>query len=210
MNGRYVKSFWTCCAALSALVVVSVLVLPGELQAQKKKKKKEHSPEELTNFLLGPEESIWLVGAIGRIASDEEIADYLRLTSDDEAANFVEEFWARRRSTDSVWPADQPQGIFETRAREADRQFAEGARQGRRSDRGTIHILYGPPEEVKYEVGARPGHESVEVWVYPKDAEPGLDGQRPKRYYYFVRRGEYTVETAAPPRRRLRPGAFDR
>lgn len=206
MSGQYAKSFWTSCAAASALTVALGLTLPAELQA----KKKQRSREELTNFLLGPEMSIWLVGAIGRIASDEEIDAYLRLTSDEDAAAFIDEFWAGRRAPESVWPAAQPQGLYETRAREADRRFGEGARQGRRSDRGVIHVLYGEPEEVKYEVSSRPGQDSIEVWVYGKKAEKGLDGERPKRYYYFVKKGEYTVETTAPLRQRLRPGAFDR
>lgn len=201
------KSFWTCCAAASWLVVALMLALPAELEA---KKKKVRSREELTNFLLGPERSLWLVGAIGRIATDDEIDRYLRLTSDEEAETFIQEFWAGRRSEKSVWPAAQPQGIYETRAREADRRFTEGARLGRLSDRGIVHILYGPPEEVRYEVAARPGIGPIEVWVYPKKAEKGLDGERPKRYYYFVRQGEYTVETAAPPRQRLRPKVIDR
>ena len=41
----------------------------------------------------------------------------------------------------------------------------------------------------------------------PKKGEKGLDGESPKRFHYFVKRGEYTVETAAPARQRLRPGA---
>lgn len=207
MSGRYAKSFWTCCAAVSALAAMLMLAAPAELAA---KKKKVRSPEELTNFLLGPERSLWLVGAIGRIASEEEIDGYLRLTSDEAADAFIEEFWSRRRSSKSVWPAAQPQGVYETRAREADRQFSEGARQGRRLDRGVVHILYGPPEEVRYEVAARPGIGPIEVWVYPKKAEKGLDGESPKRFYYFVKKGEYTVETVAPPRQRLRPGAGSR
>ncbi len=207
MSALYVKSFWISCVA-SSLALALILVAPGELGARSKKKTR--SIEELTNFLLGPEQSLWLVGAIGRIASDEEIDAYLRLTSDAEADAFIEEFWGRRRSAESVWPATQPRGTFETRAREADRLFGEGPRPGRRTDRGTIHTLYGPPEEVKFAVSARPGGGPIEVWVYPKEADKGLDGERPNRFYYFVKQGEYTVETLAPHRQRLRPGRFDR
>ncbi len=207
MSVQYVKSSWTFCAAASSLALALALALPGDARTARKKPR---SIEELTNFLLGPEKSLWLVGAIGRIASDEEIDAYLRLRSDQDAEAFIEKFWARRRSGESVWPAVQPRGLFETRAREADRLYAEGTRPGRRTDRGTIHILYGPPEQVKYEVAARPGLGPIEVWVYPKQAEQGLDGERPKRTYYFVKRGEYTVETPPLQRQRLRPGRFER
>ena len=199
------KSFWISYAAISsiALALAGGLTLAEPAEA----KKKPRPREELTNFLLGPELSLWLVGAIGRIASNEEIDRYLQLSSDEQAEAFIEEFWSRRRSADAVWPAKQPQGIYEARAREADRRFSEGARQGRRSDRGTIHILYGEPEEVKYEVASRPGANTIEVWVYPKKGEKGLDGRSPDRYYYFAKRGEYTVETGPPARQRLRrPG----
>ncbi len=203
MSDLSAKSSWIYCVALSLLLVA----LPGALEA---KKKKPRSPEELTNFLLGPDRATWLVGAISRIATDAEIGRYLRLTSDDEAAGFIEEFWSKRRSDKIAWPNPQPQGIYETRAREADTRYAEGARAGRRSDRGTIHILYGTPEKVDYEVSSRPGSGNIEVWSYPKGAEEGLDGERPKRTYYFVKRGEYTVESPPPPRQRLRPRADGR
>lgn len=208
MSAPSVKSFWTCSVAVSLLVMSLVQALsPPEAHA---KKRKPRSAEQLTNFLLGPEKSLWLVGPISRIASDDEIDRYLRLSSDEAAAAFIEDFWARRRTTQAVWPATQPEGIFETRALEADRLYSEGPRQGRRSDRGTIHVLYGPPDEVRYEVAVRPGLGPIEVWVYPKKAEKGLDGERPERYYYFVKRGEYTVEIPAPRRQRLRPRAIPR
>ena len=200
------KSSWTSCGGRSALCAALALALlvAGAVEARKKPRARE----ELTNFLLGPERSLWLVGAIARIASDDEVERYLNLTSDDDAEAFIEEFWTRRRSSDAVWPAKQPQGVYETRAREADRRFGEGARQGRRSDRGTVYILYGEPEEVKYEVASRPGFPPIEVWAYPKKGDKGLDGKSPQRYYYFTKRGEYTVETVPPSRQRLRRGAF--
>ncbi len=200
MSGPSAKSFWICCVVVSALALA--LVTPGAVAA---KKQKPRSPEELTNFLLGPGHARWLVGAISRIASDQEIDRYLHLDSDDDASAFIEEFWAARRSSEIAWPAPQPQGIYETRAREADTLFTEGPLAGRRSDRGTIHILYGAPEKVSYEVAARPGLGPIEVWTYAKDAEKGLDGEQPKREYFFVQKGEHTVQTPTPPRQKLRP-----
>lgn len=200
MSVRYAKSSWICCVTISALLVASPLAA---------KKSRDRSPEELTNFLLGPEYSQWLVGAVARIASEEEIRAYLQLTDAAAAAAFVDEFWQRRRSADAVWPADQPRAQFETRAREADRRFSEGARLGRRSDRGTIFILYGEPQEVRYELSARRGPREpkpIEVWEYPKDAPKGLDGERPERFYYFIQMGDETVFTQPPRIQRRLPG----
>lgn len=204
MSVRYAKSSWISCAATSALVALVLGFLPAEAWPKGKKKKKSRAPEELTNFLLGPDHSHWLLGAISWIASEPEVARYLSLTSDDEATAFVEEFWSARRDGDSVWPAKQPQGVFEGRAREADTYYTEGPRPGRRSARGTVYILFGPAENEKFEVSSRPGSPAIEVWEYPKDAPEGLHGERPRRFYYFVRKGEYTVETTAPNRQRLR------
>lgn len=200
MSVPSVKSSWISCVAISALALV--LVVPHGAEAAKKKKARP--AEELTNYLLGLDLSQWLVGAISFLATDKEIAGYLALTSDGEARTFIDEFWAARRTRQSVWPAKQPQGVFETRAREADTLYSEGPRPGRRSARGTVHILFGPAQDVRYEVSSRPNSPAVEVWEYPKDAEPGMHGEKPKRYYYFAREGEYTVETNAPQRQRLR------
>jgi GWxTD domain-containing protein len=208
MNVRFVKSFSICCAATSLLGLALMLALPDGAEAAKKKKKKKQSAEQLTNFLLGPRYSQWLVGAIARMATEAEVESYMSLTSDDQATAFVEEFWASRGSGESVWPpVDTPQSIFETRAKEADTIYSEGPRRGRQSDRGAIFILYGEPEEVKYELSSRPNQGPIEVWIYPQSAEAGLDGKQPERFYYFTKQGDYTVATIAPRRDTLRrPG----
>ena len=140
------------------------------------------------------------------MATPTEIQGYMALTSDEAATEFIEEFWAARRTGESIWPANQPQGVFETRAKEADTLYSEGPRSGRRSARGAVFILYGEPEEVKYELSSRSNMPPVEVWIYSKSAEPGLDGEQPDRFYYFSKQGEYTVATNAPRRQNLRPG----
>ena len=89
MNVRFVKSFSTYCVATSLVALALLLAQPGELQAGKKKP----AAEDLTNFLLAPEYSQWLVGAIGRMASAAEIQAFLALTADDEAAAFVEKLF---------------------------------------------------------------------------------------------------------------------
>ncbi len=199
------KSFWICCGATrtGAALVLALLALHP---AAAGRPQQSVDPVELTNFLLGPEYSQWLVGPISWIASKEEIRDYLRLSEDAAAAAFIEEFWGRRKSSESPWPQDQPRAQYESRVREADRLYSEGTYLGRRTDRGTIFVLFGAPEEIGYEVPVGPRGDAVEVWSYPKDAPKGLHGERPKRRYYFVRRGDRTVFGAPPIRRRAVPG----
>jgi len=161
------------------------------------------SPDELdavslTNFQLSPAYSQWLLGPISRMATGAEIDAYLALDEDSEAQTFIESFWRERSNPDSPWPTDQPRAVFERRLAEADTRFSEGTKVGRWTDRGTIYILYGAPEKSYFEVPERPRNsprqpEPVEVWSYPKDAPRGLDGEKPKRKYFFVKRGEATV-----------------
>lgn len=206
------KSFWISSTARSAFGLLLVLALISVSAGEAKKKaKKGRSAEELTNFLLAPERSQWLVGPIALMATEQQMATYLRFTDDEAAKQFIDDFW-RDRPGAEPWPAPQPRDIFASRAEEADRLFSEGTRLGRRTDRGAIHVLYGPPAEITFEIDERgtrrgrsigPERPPIEVWTYPEDAVEGLDGQRPKRKYYFVKKGDETVFNAGPPRRAI-------
>lgn len=165
-------------------------------------KKKPTDPVELTNFRLSPDLSQWLVGPIALIANEEEVRTYLGLDSDQQASEFIQAFW-EKRGGDAVWPNRGQKLIFEERAGEADRMFGERTIRGRRTDRGTIHVLYGAPEEVRYESPQRKGMAPLEVWMYPKDREEGLDGKQPDRIYRFVEKDGLTVLYRGPVRRSL-------
>ena len=191
------KSFWIFCAGrrsvfgpvavtLLAAVVWSALPLSAA-------RGKEPSIEDLTNFLLGPGYSQWLVGPVSRLATKAETDEYLRLTSDEAAAEFIEAFWRRRDDPARPWPQEQVQGVFERRAAEADRLYTEGTTLGRRTDRGETHILFGPPARVEYAPVSPPRRGTIEIWYYPKDAETGLTDQKPRPEYYFLQKGETTV-----------------
>jgi GWxTD domain-containing protein len=173
--------------ALFAGFVSLLLLVPG-LQAAR-----EPSIGELTNFALSPELSQWLVGSISRIASESEVRQYLELDDDAAARAFIEDFWRRRHSDEITWPDQQPRAVFERRAEEADRLYSEGINLGRRTDRGEIHVLYGPPAEKRYESDLDSRLGPMEVWEYDRKSERGLDGKRPKRFYRFVKSGETTV-----------------
>lgn len=188
----------------AGLALALVLLMAPEAQAAKKKQPR-YEPAELTNFTLSPELSRWLVGAVSWLATEDEVHGFLALRSDAEAEAFIEQFWKKRAgASDSPWPTNRPRAIFTERAREADRMYTEGLRRGRTTDRGTIYILYGEPEEVTYQTPENRNRPPVEVWSYPKDAEPGLDGNPPKRKYFFSKTGEVTEFSSPvpPPRRR--------
>lgn len=148
------------------------------------------SAGELVNFRLGPDLSHWLVGPIARMATPEEAREYLSLGNDLAAIDFIEGFWRRRDSEPG--DRDNPARLtFERRAEEADRLYSEASVLGRRTPRGTIHVLYGEPADVEYEV-APDGGEPIQVWRYPPDAPTGLDGRAPERFYWFRKQGDLT------------------
>jgi GWxTD domain-containing protein len=161
-------------------------------------------PESLTNGLLGPAYSQWLVGAIARMATRAEIDAYLALSDDFAAADSIEAFW-RARDDDPAAPGNALRARYEERAAEADRRFSEAAYLGRRTARGLVFTLYGPPTEIKYEVAPQ-GGPGIEVWTYGPEVGPGLDGSKVPAFYRFRRVGEITT-FYRPAVGRGRPGS---
>lgn len=152
---------------------------------------KDRPAGDLTNLFLGPRYAQWLVGPVACMARDDEIRDFLALQSDEEAARFINGFW-QRRDPDPDRGGNKVRELFDERAAEADKKFLEGTYLGRRTDRGTVFILYGPPEEISYEEFRNVREPNVELWKYPKRAQPGLDGRRPERSYRFAKQGDLT------------------
>lgn len=161
-------------------------------------------PETLTNGLLGPAYSQWLVGAIARMAAPVEINGYLALSDDLAAADAIEAFWRARDSAPEE-PGNALRAIYEERALEADRRFSEATYLGRRTARGMIFTLFGQPDTIKYDI-ALEGGPGIEVWSYPAGAPPGLDGRQPNASYRFRKVGEITT-FYRPTVGRQRPGS---
>ena len=150
------------------------------------------STAELINPALGLEYSGWMVGAAARLATPEEINEYLTLQDDQQAAAFVERFW-RRRDPSPDTPDNPIRQTFDERAANADRAYSEAGLLGHRSDRGVLRILYGLPQKIDHEVSPIPNGPPIEVWIYGTQAPSGLDGKRPSPVYRFVKSGDRTV-----------------
>ena len=182
----------------SAVALAAWLAIAPEADARKKKVPRR-GPEDLTNFLLSPDLAQWLVGPIEYLATEREIEAYLELASDDEARAFIEAFWERRGPHRRFPPA----GIrypFEERVERADVRYRDGAVPGRRTDRGAVYVLYGEPASTEFVQPQRPGAEPIEIWYYPKDTPPGLNGHKPERSYAFQLIDGRVRRVAVPPR----------
>ncbi len=178
-------------AALAVAVMLLVAFAPG-VAAKKKKAKKPTDPEALFNPLLGIDHSRWLVGPIAHLSSLEEIEQYLRLTSDDEATAFIEAFWAKRNEGTPIFQ-QTPQQRFDERVEEANKRFSEGTIVGSHTDRGTIFVAYGEPSSITFEKPRTVGGPAPELWEYDKDSKPGLDGKPPEKQYRFIKLDDQTV-----------------
>lgn len=197
ISDRFVKNSWISSVVLEvALLLALTLATPVEAG-----KRKQQEPEELTNFLLAPSYSQWMVGPIARIASSEERDTYLRLQSDEEAAAFITDFW-EKRGGEVIFPTKSPKVIFDERVQEADRIFNEQTFRGYRTDRGTVFVLYGEPDEIRFEQAPRGRGEFLEIWEYAEEVGEGLDGVKPEKIYRFVKKDGATTLYRGPLNRR--------
>ncbi len=193
-------------AFAAAFAALLVLAAPGSAL------KKPVAAEDLFNPLLGVDYSHWLVGPIYHMASEQEVRDYLQLSSDEDAASFVEAFWNRRNQGTELFKKT-PEQIFGGRAEKADNRYSEATFPGRLTDRGTIYILFGEPDETEFESSELLDGPPIEVWRYARDSAEGLSGEKPKKQYRFMRIGDETTffnnrmsEREARKRQRRRPG----
>ena len=172
---------------LAAFVLVALLATGCGASASAPR-----SEAALTNPFLGPAYYSWLVGPISRLASPQEIQEYLALKDDSQAEAFVQAFWDRRDPAPDK-PGNPIREALEKRSADADRLYSEAGFLGRRTDRGVLYVLYGPPSKVDFEVSPVPNGPPVEAWTYGSGSPSGLDGKRPAGIYRFIKSGDRTV-----------------
>ncbi|HYQ86544.1 MAG TPA: GWxTD domain-containing protein [Bacteroidota bacterium] len=82
------------------------------------------------------------------IASDLEQKQYALLTERKAKQRFVFEFW-RRRDPDPLTPGNEYQQEYFRRAEYANKNLTYGLREGWKTDRGRVYIVYGTSDEVE-------------------------------------------------------------
>jgi GWxTD domain-containing protein len=107
----------------------------------------------------------WLNEDVVYIITDEERNAFKRLNTDEERAQFAEQFWLRRDPTPDTVENEYKQEHYR-RIAYANAHFAEGA-PGWKTDRGRIYILFGPPDEIGVYSSGAPGTPfPFESWRY--------------------------------------------
>jgi GWxTD domain-containing protein len=96
---------------------------------------------------LGQVYKRWLNEDVVYIITPEELSAFKSLSNDEERDQFIEQFWFRRDPT-----PDTPENEFREehyrRIAAANEKFPAG-KQGWRTDRGHIYIVWGPPDEIE-------------------------------------------------------------
>jgi GWxTD domain-containing protein len=189
-----VRSFSIYCGVRKALaLLIALMVVPIVAGA----KKPAPTPENLTNVQLSPAYARWLVGPIYYLASDNEISQYLALTRDASAGAFIEAFWQRRDSNGAA-PGNPLRETFEERVKRADVLFDQPPTAGHQTDRGTIYVLFGPPDDKEIDTATELNAPPLEVWTY-SERPVGLNGVRARARIEFILAPDGTARLTRRP-----------
>ncbi len=98
------------------------------------------------------------------VAMPDEVNKYKRLKGEDAKRKFLSEFW-KKRDPDKSTPINEFKIEYFRRVEYANQQFTIGSKEGWRTDRGRVYIMYGAPDEIERhpsEVDSKP----YEIWYY--------------------------------------------
>jgi GWxTD domain-containing protein len=88
----------------------------------------------------------WLTEDVAWIISDQERADFKKLSNDKQRDDFVVAFWERRNPNPGSSENKFKEAHYQSLAY-ANTNFAAGV-PGWKTDRGRMYIMYGPPDNV--------------------------------------------------------------
>jgi GWxTD domain-containing protein len=117
----------------------------------------------------------WLIEDVRWIISDQERADFKKLSTDAQREEFVVAFWERRNPTPGA-----PENVFKEehyrRLAYANESFPEGV-AGYNTDRGHIYIKFGPPDQIDHH---------PDTALDPNQAKPtNVEGQPASEVWYY-------------------------
>jgi GWxTD domain-containing protein len=171
------------------LVVITVVMIAGIAEAGLSKAAQE--------WRRGPEKFL--------LTNEEEKA-WKSVSSDEQAAAFIDLFWARRDPTDGT-PRNEFREEFLSRVRYSDSAFEEKRMRGAITQRGQVYILLGPPESGARAnmsvMGNSSGLSSASarsvdnlIWVWPREVAVALGVPRITATFNQVVGGDmYTRDT---------------
>jgi len=135
------------CALFPAFVFPQESSAAQDNAAKPLTKKEAKKREQKLSKELGPAYTDWLRNVVPDIMTEEERRAFLELSTNEERDQYIEIFWDRHNSR-----PESPETTFKEehyrRLAFADEHFASGI-PGRKTDRGRIYIIWGPPDEIE-------------------------------------------------------------
>lgn len=95
---------------------------------------------------LSAQDKVWLENEVPDIITSDERRAFLELSTNEERDQFREIFW-QRRNPDPESPVNTAKEEHYRRLAYTDEHFSSGV-PGRKTDRGRIYIIWGPPDEI--------------------------------------------------------------
>ncbi|MGH9580201.1 MAG: GWxTD domain-containing protein, partial [Terriglobales bacterium] len=95
---------------------------------------------------LGKTYKKWLDEDVRWIITEEELTAFKQFSNDEERDQFIEQFWLRRDPTPDTLENEYREEHYR-RIAYANERFAAG-KQGWRTDRGRIYVVFGPPDQI--------------------------------------------------------------
>jgi GWxTD domain-containing protein len=115
------------------------------------------------NEVLGSPYEKWVKEDVVYVITLAERKAYQELTTDDERAHFVQQFWERRDPTPGT-ARNEFRDEHYRRIAYANQRFPGTNMPGWRTDRGRTYIMFGPPDEIESHPAGEPF--PYEVWRY--------------------------------------------
>jgi len=134
----------------------------------------------------------WLAeDAIYIITPDERCA-FLHLNADEEREQFIEQFWYRR-SVDPISLGYDFKNEFYRRVVFANEKYGGELLAGRKTDRGRLYVIFGPPDSVDEKSDPAAPH-SIEKWRY--HYVKGIGENVEIHFEYVTRYHDYVLSDA--------------
>lgn len=118
---------------------------PDKARQEDEKERKKREKQRLKE-LASPYKK-WLEDEVGYIITDEERSAFLRLSTNEEREQFIEQFWLLRDPTPDTVENEFKEEHYR-RIAYSNERFASGI-PGWRTDRGRLYIIWGPPDEIE-------------------------------------------------------------
>jgi GWxTD domain-containing protein len=144
---RVMLLVFSACFALPVHCVAQQQPAVQENAANSTKKKDPQKREKKLAKETGPAYGSWLRDEVPDIITEDERRAFLGLSTNEEREQFIEIFW-NRRNPEPESPTNSVREEHYRRLAYADEHFASGI-PGRKTDRGRIYIIWGPPDEIE-------------------------------------------------------------